>query len=57
MAYRPHSPLFLKIPTTSPIEGCHSALKGREGKPNLQQFLLEGIAKLTDVVDQEWPKL
>lgn len=32
MAYRSPSPLLLQIPTTSPIEGYHSALKGREGK-------------------------
>ena len=56
MAYRSHSPLLLQIPTTSPIEGYHSALKGREGKTHLQQFSLQGIAKLTDVIDQEWHK-
>ena len=25
-------------------------------KPNLQQFSLQGIAKLTDVINQEWHK-
>lgn len=56
MAYRSHSPLLLQIPTASPIEGYHSALKGREGKSHLQQFSLQGIAKLTDAIDQEWHK-
>ena len=35
MAYQYYSPLLLQIPTTSPIEGYHSVLKGREGKTNL----------------------
>lgn len=43
MAYRSHSPLLLQIPTTSPIEGYHLALKGRKGKTNLQKFGLQEL--------------
>ena len=45
--------LLLQIPTTSPIKGYHSVLKRRKGKTNPQQSSLQGIAKLTDVIDQE----
>ena len=31
-------------------------MKGREGKTQLQQFSLQGIAKLTDVIDHELHK-
>lgn len=56
MTYWLHASLLLKIPTTSPIKGYHSALKICKGKINLPPFSLQGIAKLTDVIDQKWHK-
>lgn len=52
--YRTHSPLLLQVPTTSPVEGYHSAIKNKEGKSILQRFSLKGIAQHILAVDKEW---
>lgn len=43
MAYRSHSSSLLQIPTASPIEGYHSALKGREGKLTFNSIVFKEL--------------